>query len=222
MVLRLTDQGDRNRILTLFTVAHGRTSVAVARARGPSKRFQGKLDLFYRGVAFLARPKRANGLYRLTEFQVTEPYEALRNDLVRFASASFFIDLVLSSTAVGDASRKQFEVLASLLDQLQASEESVRRDLILSFQLQWFQTMGVLPTLDTESLRHAGLPPLDGQALAIARGLLANVPIPELDLERFQAVGVLTRHLRNRTIGRPLASTSFLHQMLSDAEHTPD
>jgi hypothetical protein len=75
--------------------------------------------------------------------------------------------------------------------------------------------MGVLPELDDECLHLAQLPSLDDQNLALARALLSGMEIPELDGSHFVKVGALTRAIRERVIGRQLASVPFLFQMLS-------
>ena len=213
IVLRLLDHGDKHRIVTLFTQAHGRLAALARGARSATSRFGGHLDLFHRGEALL---KLRSGLAELASFHVHDPHASVRDDVVKFAIASFVVDLVMATTSEGDASAPQFEVLASILSELAASPEGRRLDLVLAVQLRWFGTMGVLPDLDEASLARAGLPILDDQPLAIARALAAGVPIPDLDADRFHAVGALTRAVRLRVAARPLESLRFLHQELED------
>ncbi len=213
--MRLVDQGERNRIVTLFTRTVGRTPCIARGARGSKRRFGGHLDLFHRGTAELASGRKLSGLPTLKAFVVAEPYEPIRADIVRFAIASFMVEIVLNATAAGDANDAQFDVLRSTLDALSQGEDSDRRDLILGFQLRWFDAMGELPPLEEEALRLARLPYLAEQPLAIARALLSGMPIPELDDERFRLVGTLTRAVRNRVLRRPLESTRFLFEVLT-------
>jgi len=215
VILRLVDQGERNRIVTLFTNTVGRTAVMARGARGSTKRFRGHLDLFHRGTAELKSGRRATSFPTLTSFLVKAPHEGLRTDITRFAIASFCVEIVLNATAVGDANQIQFDTLAGTLESLADGAESDRRDLILAFQLRWFDAMGELPPLDEDALRQARLPRLDEQPMAIARALHSGVEIPELDEPRFRAVGVLTRAIRNRVLRRPLESTRFLYEVLS-------
>ncbi len=213
IILRLVDHAEKNRVVTFFTAEHGPLAAYARNARGSKRRFGGHLDLFHRGEAEFGR--RKTGLATLTSFEVREPREGLRTDVVRFAIASFFAELVLQTTAEGDANPAQFEVLIDCLDRLATGHESERRDLILAFQLRWFDAMGNLPPLTEAGLAQARLPYLEPQPMAIARGLRAGVDIPELDAARFTAVGALTRALRGRCLSRPLESTRFLHQVLS-------
>jgi hypothetical protein len=57
---------------------------------------------------------------------------------------------------------------------------------------------------------------LNEQTMALARALLSGMDIPELDGPLFANVGVLTRALRERVVGRQLVSIPFLFQMLSE------
>lgn len=215
MVLRLVDQGDRHRIVSLYTPDAGRTSAIARFARGSKKRFGGHLDLFNRGEAHL-KSRRVGDLAALNAFSLRDGYMGIRSDVTRFATAAFFIDVVLASTAEGDANPEQYALLVHFLEALDQSEAGTRRDLILGFQLRWFHLMGELPPLNGDALAEARLPYMEEQPLAIARALLADVPIPDLDAARFAAVGVLTRIIRNRIVRRPLESTRFLLEMLDD------
>lgn len=211
VVLRLVDHGERARIITLYTPDSGRTAVMARGARGSSRRF-GALDLFQRGVAYLTQPRRPGGMATLKSFEPTRTYRGIREDVVRFAAASFFTELVCVTTAAGEAAPKQHEVLVETLHHLDSANYFF--DLILGFQLRWFSAMGELPALEDMALLQSGLPHLDDGELAVARALLAGVSIPELDAGRFRAVGALTRAVRNRVATRPLESTRFLHQVL--------
>lgn len=215
LVLRMVDHAEKHRIVTLFTAEHGRIATLARGARGSKRRFGGHMDIFHRGEATLAVPRREGGIAPLIDFKATHQGESIRTDIPRFAAASFFVELVLSATAAGDVNPGQFELLADTLKELGSGDVGVRRDLVIAFQLRWFDTMGLLPPLDTQSLIDEGLPPLDGQPLAIARALSTGVLIPDLDPERFFLVGRLTGQLRRRILGAPLSSLRFLHEMLA-------
>lgn len=212
VVLRLVDHGERARIVTLFTADDGRVAVMARGARGNTKRFGG-MDLFQRGQAGLVASRRPGGMATLKAFTATERFGGIRDDIVRFATASFFVELVLVTTAAGDAVPEQFTLLGDSLARL--SDADGVTDLLLGFQLRWFETMGELPELSEEGLAVAGLPHLEDPDLAVARALRAGVGIGDLTTERFTGVGALTRAIRNRVATRPLESIGFLHQVLA-------
>ncbi|HIA02468.1 MAG TPA: DNA repair protein RecO [Myxococcales bacterium] len=215
IVLRLLDHGEKHRIVTFYTPSLGRLTAIARGARASKSRFGGHLDLFHCGQAMLKTRSNTHSMAVLTGFTANLPFEKIRQDIVRFATASFWAELVFKSTAEGDASEAQYNLLLNALNCLDESEQGIRRDLILGFQLQWFFAMGVLPELDDENLHLAQLPSLDDQNLALARALLSGMEIPELDGPLFVKVGALTRAIRERVIGRQLASVPFLFQMLS-------
>ena len=213
ILLRMVDYKEKHRIISIFTRDLGRISVMARSARTTNKRYNGHLDLFHQGNAIIKQP-RSGGLATLTTFQLTNGFEHLRTDLMRFAIASFWAELALNTTAEGDVSPRQFEILTTMLNLLNQSNDGKRYDLILGFQLVWFQAMGVLPPLDNDSLASAGVGTLEDQHLAVARALLENVSIPDLDGPTFQAVGALTRRLRNQATTREFVTTRFLTEML--------
>ena len=214
IVLRLVDHSERHRIVTLFTPEHGRIAAIARNSRGNSKRFGGHLDLFHEGLCVWERSRSSSAIPALQSFTLTEGFEGIRQDITRFGAASFFVELVLVTTAAGDASPTQYELLRNTLSEL-ADADDVRW-LVVGFQLRWYHTMGVLPPLDEMALLDSGLPRLPERSLAIARALLCGASISDLDDAGFRGVGTLTRALRHRVATRPLTSLAFLHQVLAD------
>jgi len=216
IVLRMIDHGETGRIVTFYTPTLGRIAAMARGARGKSRRFSGHLDLFHRGEATL-KSSRRGGLATLAEFSAGQLYDSLRQDLERFATASFFVELVLMSTVDHDPAADQFALIAEALETVATSDRPLRPDVILSFQLRWFDALGELPDLSGGDLADAHLPHLDDGAIAVARALSQGVNVRDLDEARFRAVGALTRALRHRISGRPMASSTLLSQLLSDA-----
>jgi len=216
VLLRLVDQGERDRLGNFYLREHGRVTLALRGVRGGSRRFGGDVDLFSRGVATFAPGRNANAL---ASFDVTHAGGRLAADPLRFAIASFWSELVLATTADDDPSETGFLVLSSHLVALAASEEPLRRDLLLGFQLGWFRTLGHLPDLDTASLREAELPSLGSESLAVAVALLSGpTDARVLPPAAVREIGAVTRRLRERVTSRPLLSVTFLSQMLRGAE----
>jgi DNA repair protein RecO (recombination protein O) len=216
IILRRIKHGDRNQIITIFTQEHGKITAYARGARGMSKRFGGKLDLFQLGGATFGRRRQASAMPVLSEFQLQTGYIGIRTDIVKFAIASFWAELVLTTSADHDPSPVHFTQLCDALATLEQSPLSARRDLILGFQLQWFDSMGVLPPLDEEALGRANLPPLSERSLSIARALVTGVSIEALNAHYADEVGTLTRSIRQGVLQKPMSSAQFLHQVLTD------
>ena len=216
IILRRIEHGERNRIITFFTQEHGKVTAYARGARGVSKRFGGQLDLFQLGAVTFGRRRQASSMAVLSEFQIHSAYLGVRADITKFAIASFWAELALTTSADHDPAPEHFTLLCNALSALERSDVSSRRDLILGFQLRWFDSMGVLPPLDDEGLSRANLPILSERSLAIARALVQGVSIEELDAEHADEVGSLTRSIRHGVIQKSMASAQFLHQVLQD------
>ncbi|MBT9559240.1 MAG: recombination protein O N-terminal domain-containing protein [Myxococcales bacterium] len=212
VLLRLVDQGERDRLGHFYLREHGRVTLALRGVRGGSRRFGGDVDLFSRGVATFTPGRNANAL---ASFDVAHAGGLVAADPVRFAIASFWAELVLATTADDDPCESGYDVLAGHLTALATSPESERRDLLLGFQLGWFRALGHLPDLDAASLLEAELPALGPDSETIARALLAGcADVPPLSPVALREIGAVTQRLRERLTSRPLLSVSFLSQML--------
>ena len=216
IVIRLVDHGERNRIVTLLTAEAGKVSAIARGARGKSRRFGGHLDLFHMGEAECTRRNRA-GLATLQRFDVKEPFVGLRQDIIRFAVASFLVELIALTTVEDAEDHRQFALVHRMLSSLVDEPETSARHTLLGFQLQWFYALGMLPELTPAGMVSAHIRPLADASLHAAAALLTGQPLPEpLNTEALHDIGRLTRSLRYRVLSRPLASEAFLRQALRD------
>jgi len=213
VIIRLVDQGERNRIVTLLTEENGRIAAIARGARGKSRRFGGHLDLFHQGIAILSRRGRS-GLATLQRFDVQQPFEGIRQDIVKFAVASFLIELVASTTIDESSDASHYAVVIDMLGDLANHSSVTSRHILLTFQLRWFYVLGMLPELTEEGLYNAQLSPMSDEALLLAQSYFEG-QIDHVDETQSVAdVGRMTRELRRRVVSRPLASESFLRQVL--------
>jgi len=213
VIIRLVDQGERNRIVTLLTEENGRIAAIARGARGKSRRFGGHLDLFHQGIAILSRRGRS-GLATLQRFDVQQPFEGIRQDIVKFAVASFLIELVASTTIDESSDASHYAVVIDMLGDLASHSSVTSRHILLTFQLRWFYVLGMLPELTEEGLYNAQLSPMSDEALLLAQSYFEG-QIDHVDETQSVAdVGRMTRELRRRVVSRPLASESFLRQVL--------
>jgi len=90
IVLRRTNLGEADRIVTLFTREHGRLPVAAKGARKPKSRFAGRLELFTHLRALLAQGRT---LDVVSQVEVIDPFPAIRADLARMSAASFLAEI---------------------------------------------------------------------------------------------------------------------------------
>jgi DNA repair protein RecO (recombination protein O) len=118
LVLRTFDQGESDRVVHLYTEELGRVSAIAKGARRSRRRFPGTLELFSLVEARLVAPPRS-ALMRLEGARIARPLDGLTQDLVRFAIACEFVELLDRLTADGESHPELFAFAEGLLDVLQ-------------------------------------------------------------------------------------------------------
>lgn len=108
IVLRRTDFGEADRLLTVFTPERGKLKLIAKGARKPTSRKSGHVELFSRGQFLVAVGR---DLDIVTQAETVEPYLALRQDLIRTAYAYYVAELADAFTGEGDENRRLFDLL---------------------------------------------------------------------------------------------------------------
>jgi len=142
-VLSSLDFGDSDRVVSLFTLEHGRIRAFARGARNSRKRFGPALEPFAR-IDVQARIK--HGLSSLQQADIVSLYPDIRADLERIAHALYACELVDVITPEGHPIPRLYRLLAAYLDRLEATaaSESDRR----FFELNLLNILGYRPTLD--------------------------------------------------------------------------
>ncbi len=143
IVLSSLDYGDSDRIVSLFSLEHGRIKAFARGARKSRKRFGPALEPFAR-IDAQARIK--HGLSGLQQADIVCIYPTIRADLVRIAHALYACELVDVITPEGHPLPRLFRLLAAYLDRLEtgAASESDRR----FFELNLLNILGYRPALE--------------------------------------------------------------------------
>jgi len=142
-VLSAIDYGDSDRIVSLFTLEHGRIKGFARGAKKSRKRFGAALEPFAR---IEAQVRMKDGLSGLQQADIHSIYPQVRMDLVRIAHALYVCDVVESITPEGQPLPRLFRLLASYLDHLEKAEatESDRR----FFEINLLNILGYRPSLE--------------------------------------------------------------------------
>jgi DNA repair protein RecO (recombination protein O) len=137
--------GDADRVVTLFTRAHGKVSAMARGARKSQKRFGGGLAHFVLGEAAL-RERRGAELMLLEGFHVRRDHSRLALDVVKMGHASYGTELVRELCPP----HRPDEALLELLLELYAVVESTipRADTLRAFELKLLGELGLRPSLD--------------------------------------------------------------------------
>ncbi len=109
IVLRRTDFGESDRLLTLFSRESGKIKAIAKGARKPQSRKTGHVELFMRTQFLFAIGRDLN---IITQAEMIEAYPALRQDLVRTTYASYAVELLDRFTPEEDKHVGIYDLLA--------------------------------------------------------------------------------------------------------------
>lgn len=112
IVLRRTDFGEADRLLTLFSRDLGKIKAIAKGARKPQSRQTGHVELFMRTQFLIAQGR---DLDIVTQAEMVEGYPALREDLVRTTYASYAVELLDRFAADEDKDVRKYNLLADAL-----------------------------------------------------------------------------------------------------------
>ena len=146
IVLRVTEHGDYDKIITCLTLKRGKMSFIAKGAKKSMKRFVGVLELFS-VLNVVWSFGRGRGLPVLQEASVVNPFERVRTDVTRTAYASYWCELVDRWMEKGQRQVSVYRLLEYTLDQLDSGELSVY-PLHISFQLRFMTLSGFRPGID--------------------------------------------------------------------------
>ena len=91
VILKRSDIGEADRLLTIYSPAHGKLRVTAKGARKPQSRKSGHVELFTHAQLLIAKGRN---LDIVTQAQIIEPFLALRENLERTAYAFYLAELV--------------------------------------------------------------------------------------------------------------------------------
>jgi DNA repair protein RecO (recombination protein O) len=142
-VLSALDYGDTDRIVSLFSLEHGRIKAFARGARKSRKRFGPALEPFAR-IDVQARIK--DGLSTLQQADIISIYSTIRTDLVRIAHAFYACELLDVITPEGHPIPRLYRLLAAYLDRLE-TESAVETDRRF-FEINLLNILGYRPSLE--------------------------------------------------------------------------
>ncbi len=142
IVLKRRDFGEADRILTLYTPDRGKTSAIAKGVRRIASRKSGHVELFTHTGLLLAQGR---SLDVVTQAETIQPFQALREDLIRTTYAYHIAELVDRLTEEGVASPATFDLLRDALTSLaEAPDPSL---VARYFELRLLGLLGYRPEL---------------------------------------------------------------------------
>jgi DNA repair protein RecO (recombination protein O) len=120
IVLKRTDFGEADRLLTLYTRDFGKLQAIAKAARKPQSRKTGHVELFMRTQFLFAK---GHDLDIVTQAEMVEAYPALREDLVRTTYAAYVVELLDRLTVEEGQNISLYNLLADTLTRLTTTED---------------------------------------------------------------------------------------------------
>lgn len=144
-MLRRTDFGDYDLIITFFSLSRGKISVIAKSAKKSTKRFSGVLELFS-ALEIVCREPRTNGLPVLEEATLRQPFAGIRADIYKTAYASYWVELVQGWIEENEKQVQIYRLLEHVLRQLDGGKVP-EAALSVLFQMRFMRLCGLSPNL---------------------------------------------------------------------------
>jgi DNA repair protein RecO (recombination protein O) len=242
VVLRRTDFGEADRLLTLYSREFGKIKAVAKGARKPQSRKTGHVELFMRTQFLLAKGRDIDVV---TQAEMIEAYPALRDDLVRSTYASYAVELLDRFTAEEDRDVAKYELLCRALGWLAeggnllvaARYYELRLLSLAGYQPQLFYCLQCAEPIQEQdqwfSVEHGGLlcpnchtqdrqaRPVSAAGIKVLRYLQTRQweAVRGLQLRRplHGEIETLMHHYLTFTLERNLKSVDFLHRLRQEA-----
>jgi DNA repair protein RecO (recombination protein O) len=144
IILRHTNYGEADRIVTFFTPEHGRCKGFARNARKSRKRFGPGLEPFAK-VRMHWKSTASGGLLTLREVDLLDLHVGLRSDLDAIALAGYGCELVEEMVGDDPGHPQVYYLLEAFLAELATSGSSASARLL--FELRLLDEIGYLPHL---------------------------------------------------------------------------
>lgn len=120
--MRSFKYGEADLILTLFGRKTGKISVIAKGVRKTQSRIRGAVQLFSMGDFLLYKGK---SLYTVTQCQIDEPFMSLRQDLFKFAYASYCTEIIRELIPEEEVNMPAFGLLTEVFQLMSSSREEL-------------------------------------------------------------------------------------------------
>lgn len=243
VILRHSDWGETDRLLTIFTRQQGKLRVIAKGVRKPHSRKAGHLEPFTQVSLLLAH---GAGLHIITQAETIEAYLPLRDDLMSLGYASYVIELLDRFTYEEGENRALFQLVTDTLGRLVSEPDTlltlryyeIRLLDLLGFRPQLFECASCAREIQAEdqffSAAQGGvLCPRCGSGASGARAISVDVlrylrhcqrssfaqarkahPSPAVHNE----MEILMQHYLTHILERNLNSPAFLRRIQSEQQ----
>src|SRR5215216_1791440 len=142
LVLRRTNLGEADRLLTVLTRDQGKVRAVAKGARRPTSRHSGNLESFAHAQLLLARGRE---LDIVTQSQLLHPFRRLREDLLAASHAYYLAEVTDALLVQDDDAPQAFALLLSAFEALDSGADPTL--LGAHYVLQLLGALGFRPEL---------------------------------------------------------------------------
>ncbi|EKN64667.1 DNA repair protein RecO [Neobacillus bataviensis LMG 21833] len=143
IVIRTTDYGETNKIVTLYTREWGKVGVMARGAKKPNSRLSSITQLFTHGY-FLVH--RGTGLGSLQQGEIATSLRSIGEDIFLTAYASYIVELTDKCTDEKKPNPFHFELLYQTLNYM---NEGYDPDILMNiYEMKMLNVMGMYPILN--------------------------------------------------------------------------
>jgi len=201
IVLRLTDYGESDRIVSLFTLEQGKLQGIARGAKRSRKRFAGALDPF---AHLKLQLHHGTGLATLVSADIVGIFPGIRGDLTKIGCAAYACELVERLTPDEEANPRLFRLLYCYLERLDLAPPSPsdRR----FFAVNLLKILGYQPELEVRGVSEETARLL---ARAMQSGRFGSIVFAEPLLRE---ADLLLNPAIDLHLERPLKSLEFLKE----------
>ncbi|APH04346.1 DNA repair protein RecO [Bacillus weihaiensis] len=143
IVIRSTNYGETNKIITLYTRELGKVGVMARGAKKPNSRLTSVTQLFTYGTFLF---QKSSGLGGLQQGESIHSLRGIREDIFLTAYAAYIVELLDKSTENLEVNPFVFELLKQTLFYL---DDEVDPDILVNiFEMKMLSVLGIAPQLD--------------------------------------------------------------------------
>lgn len=143
IVIRTTDYGETNKIITLYTREWGKLGVMARGAKKPNSRLSSITQLFTHGY-FLVQ--RGTGLGSVQQGEMITSLRGIGEDIFLTAYASYIVELTDKCTEEKKPNHFQFELLFQTLNYMNEGYDS---DVLMNiYEMKMLNVLGLYPILN--------------------------------------------------------------------------
>ncbi|WP_042355017.1 DNA repair protein RecO [Bacillus rubiinfantis] len=143
VVIRTTDYGETNKIVTLFTREWGKIGVMARGAKKPNSRLSSITQIFTYGYFLI---QKGTGLSGLQQGEIITPFRSIAEDIFLTAYASFIIELTDKCTDEKKPNPYHFELLYQTLHLM---NEGYDPDILMYiYEMKMLNVIGLYPVLN--------------------------------------------------------------------------